>query len=66
MPRGAVSQLVHGRPGVDVTYTRITSFADGKSRTDRYFTRYTPWDDFYAYGPGVTPPAGVKVLPPKR
>jgi hypothetical protein len=66
LPRGAVSQLVHGRPGVDVTYTRITSFANGTSRTDRYFTRYTPWDDFYVYGPGVKPPAGVKVLPPKR
>ncbi|GAB4424967.1 MAG: hypothetical protein OHK0015_04460 [Chloroflexi bacterium OHK40] len=66
LPRGAVRQLVHGRPGVDVTYNRIVAFADGRTRTDRYFTRYTPWEDFYAYGPGVTPPAGVRVIAPKR
>lgn len=65
LPNGSIRQLVHGRPGADVTYNRIISFADGRSRTDTYFTRYTPWEDFFAYGPGVTPPAGVKVIPPK-
>jgi hypothetical protein len=62
----SLRQLVHGRPGVDVTYTRIITLANGSTRADRYFTQYKPWEDFYTYGPGVTPPAGVKVLPPKR
>ncbi|NTU83828.1 MAG: VanW family protein [Chloroflexales bacterium] len=65
LPDGAVRQMVHGRPGVDVTYTRIITFVDGTSRVDPYVTRYTPWEDFFVYGPGVKPPAGVKVIAPK-
>lgn len=66
LPAGAVRQLVHGRPGVDVTLTRIVTFPDGRVRRDPYVTRYTPWEDFYAYGPGVAPPRGVTILAPKR
>ena len=65
LPRNAVRQLVHGRPGADVTYTRVITFADGTSRVDPYVTRYTPWEDFYTYGAGVTPPANVRVIAPK-
>ena len=65
LANGAVVQLVHGRRGVDVTYTRIITFANGTTRVDPYFTHYTPWDDFFAYGPGVTPPAGVRVIAPR-
>ncbi len=65
LPQGAVRQMVHGRPGVDVTYTRIITLANGTSRVEPYVTRYTPWEDFFAYGPGVKPPAGVKVIAPK-
>ena len=65
LPRGAVKQLVHGRSGVDVTYTRIMTRGDGSVQRDTYFTKYTPWDDFFLYGPGVTPPAGAKVIPPR-
>lgn len=66
LPRGAVRQLVHGRGGADVTYNRIITLANGSTRTNTYFTRYTPWEDFYAYGPGVTPPAGVQVIAPRN
>lgn len=66
LPSGAVRQLVHGRPGVDVTLTRIITFPNGQVRRDPYVTRYTPWEDFFTYGPGVTPPRGVTVLAPKR
>ncbi len=65
LPPGTVRQMVHGRPGVDVTYTRIITMADGTTRVEPFHTRYTPWEDFFVYGPGVTPPAGVKVIPPK-
>jgi hypothetical protein len=64
LPKGAVRQLVHGRSGVDVNYYRIITFADGSTRRDTYYTHYTPWEDFFIYGPGVTPPSGVLVIPP--
>jgi hypothetical protein len=32
---------------------------------DNYYTHYRPWDNFYTYGSGVTPPAGVHVLDPR-
>lgn len=59
-------QLVHGRPGVDVTLRRIITFANGQTRVDPYITRYTPWEDFYLYGPGVTPPRGARVIAPRN
>lgn len=65
LPKGAVRQLVHGRSGVEVNYYRKITFADGTSRRDTYYTRYTPWEDFYLYGPGVTPPDGAVVIPPR-
>ncbi|MBX0326503.1 VanW family protein [Oscillochloris sp. ZM17-4] len=65
LPKGAVRQLVHGRSGVDVNYYRTITFADGTTRRNTYFTRYTPWEDFYIYGPGVTPPDGAKIIPPR-
>lgn len=65
MKRGAIEQLVHGRAGMDVTMYRIVTKADGKSSREKYFTRYYPWEDFYLYGPGVTPPAGVNVIAPR-
>lgn len=65
LPRGAVRQLVHGRSGVDVNYYRTITFADGSTRRDNYYTHYTPWEDFYIYGPGVTPPDGAEILPPR-
>jgi len=66
MPRGAVRQLVHGRSGVDVSYTRIITRANGTTQRNTYLTKYTPWEDFYVYGPGVTPPAGVRVIAPRN
>jgi hypothetical protein len=65
MSKGAVRQLVHGRPGVDVNYYRTITFADGTTRRDTYYTHYTPWEDFYLYGPDVTPPDGAEVIPPR-
>jgi hypothetical protein len=66
LARGQVVQLVHGRGGMDVNYIRTVKMPDGSTKHyDNWFTRYTPWDDFYLYGPGVTPPAGVKVLGPR-
>lgn len=65
MKRGAVSQLVHGRPGMDVTMFRVVTKATGQSVRERFFTKYQPWEDFYLFGPGVTPPAGVTIAPPR-
>lgn len=66
LPAGAVRQMVHGRAGVDVTYTRIISRADGSTRVEPFVTRYQPWEDFFVYGPGVKPPAGARVIAPRR
>lgn len=52
---GEVQQLVHGRGGMNVTYTRYITFPDGTTRSNTYVTNYKPWEDFYLYGPGVTP-----------
>lgn len=61
-PRGYISQLVHGRSGVDVTYHRLITWSDGTITRDTYYTSYQPWEDYYVFGPGVTPPAGVRVV----
>jgi hypothetical protein len=29
---------------------------------DTFVTHYRPWADFWTFGPGVTPPAGVDVI----
>lgn len=58
-------QLVHGRPGMDVSLVRSVVMPDGRMlRQDRFMTRYRPWADFWTYGPGVTPPAGAMVTKP--
>jgi len=62
LPAGATRQLVHGRPGMTVRYQRSVTRADGTVEKTEYRTRYQPWDDFFTYGPGVTPPAGVVVV----
>jgi hypothetical protein len=63
---GQVKQLVHGRPGMDVNYIRTVTMPDGSVKHyDNYFTHYQPWNDFYTYGPGVQPPAGVQVIDPR-
>ncbi len=62
---GAVVQMVHGRPGMDVTMYRVITKANGATARERFFTRYLPWEDFYLYGPGVTPPASATVIAPR-
>jgi VanW like protein len=63
---GARRQLVHGRPGMDVNYIRTVKMPDGSVKHyDNYYTHYQPWNDFYTYGPDVTPPAGVTVIDPR-
>jgi hypothetical protein len=63
LPAGAKRQLVHGRPGMDVNYLRTVKMPDGSIKhNDNYYTHYRPWDDFYTYGSGVTPPSGVNVI----
>jgi hypothetical protein len=64
---GQTRQLVHGRAGMDVRLTRIVTLPDGQVlRQETFNTRYKPWEDFYLYGPGVTPPAGARVIAPPR
>lgn len=65
MARGAVEQLVHGRSGMDVTMYRVVTKANGSSTREKFFTKYLPWEDFFLYGPGVTPPKGVTIAPPR-
>jgi hypothetical protein len=66
LPAGTTSQLVHGRPGMDVTYIRTVTMPDGSVKHhDSYYTRYQPWNDFYTYGAGVRPPAGAQVIDPR-
>jgi hypothetical protein len=66
LPNGAKRQLVHGRSGMDVNYIRTVKMPDGSVKHyDNWYTHYRPWDDFYTYGPGVKPPAGVNVIDPR-
>jgi hypothetical protein len=66
LPAGGKRQLVHGRPGMDVNYIRTVKMPDGTIKhADNYYTHYQPWNDFYTYGAGVTPPAGVTVIDPR-
>lgn len=65
LPRGAVSQLVHGRAGMDVSLRRIVTMPNGSVRSnENVATHYDAWADFYTYGPGVTPPRGVVISAP--
>lgn len=64
LKRGQVRQMVHGRPGMDVAMGRVVTAANGRVlHNDNLPSKYKPWEDFYSYGPGVTPPAGVTVIP---
>lgn len=64
LKRGAVLQLVHGRPGMNVAMKRVVTGANGKViHNDNLPSRYLPWEDFYTYGPGVNPPKGVHIVP---
>lgn len=66
LKRGEVIQLVHGRPGMDVAMRRVVTAANGKViYDDNLPSSYKPWEDYFIYGPGVTPPKGVNILPPK-
>lgn len=63
---GQVKQLVHGRAGMDVSLIRTVTMPDGSVKhLDNFFTHYQPWNDFYTYGAGVQPPAGVNVIDPR-
>jgi vancomycin resistance protein YoaR len=67
MKRGEVKQLVHGRPGMDVQMRRVVTGANGVVvHNDNLPSLYRAWEDFYVYGPGVTPPKGVTIVPPKK
>ncbi len=66
MAAGAAKQLVHGRSGMDVTYIRTVTMPDGSVKhNDTFYTHYQPWNNFYTYGAGVQPPAGVTVIDPR-
>jgi hypothetical protein len=66
LPTGAKRQMVHGRSGMDVNLLRKVMMPDGSIlHDDNWYTHYQPWDDFYTYGPGVTPPSGAHVIDPR-
>jgi hypothetical protein len=66
LPNGRTTQLVHGRPGMDVSLLRTVTMPDGSVKhNDTFFTRYRPWNDFYTYGAGVSPPASAQVIDPR-
>lgn len=60
--KGSTRQLVTGRGGMNVSYMRKVFAADGSLlHDDTYLTTYAPWYDYVLYGPGVVPPAGVRL-----
>jgi hypothetical protein len=64
LKRGQTTQLVHGRPGMDVAMRRVVTAANGTVlHNDNLPSKYKAWEDFFLYGPGVTPPKGVNVIP---
>ena len=64
LKKGQTRQLVHGRPGMDVAMRRVVTVADGTVlHNDDLPSKYKPWEDFFLYGPGVTPPKGVTIIP---
>jgi hypothetical protein len=59
---GTTRQLVVGRGGMNVSYMRKVVAADGRLlHDDTFLTTYAPWYDYVLYGPGVVPPAGVRL-----
>jgi hypothetical protein len=62
MKHGATRQLVIGRGGMKVSYVRTVNRADGSElHKDNFLTSYAPWYNYVVYGPGVVPPAGVRL-----
>lgn len=62
MKYGSTHQLVVGRGGMKVSYVRTVTRADGSQlHNDNFLTTYAPWYNFVMYGPGVVPPAGVRL-----
>ena len=63
LAKGEIRHFVHGRPGFEVEMQRIIRDASGKVvRTDNLPSKYKPWEDFFLYGTGVTPPKGVNLV----
>ncbi len=64
LPGGGTRQIVHGRPGSDIAMQRIVTTANGSIlHHDNLPSHYSPWADFFLYGPGVTVPYGVNRVP---
>lgn len=64
LKKGQVRQIVHGRPGMDVAMRRVVTAANGTVlHNDNLPSKYKAWEDFFLYGPGVTPPRGVNIIP---
>ncbi len=62
MKRGSTRQLVVGRGGMKVSYVRTVNDANGNLlHDDNFLTSYAPWYNYVLYGPGVVPPAGVRL-----
>lgn len=59
---GSTRQLVVGRGGMKVSYVRTVHDANGNLlHNDDFRTSYAPWYNYVVYGPGVLPPAGVRL-----
>ncbi len=56
LPPGAIKQTDTKRGGMDVRIGRVVRQNGQVLYRDTFLSRYQPWPDIYALGPGATPP----------
>lgn len=56
LAQGVIKQVDWATNGLDVTVKRIVRTEDGKERTDKFISRYRPWQAVFLYGPGTALP----------
>ena len=61
LPPGTIKQTDTKRGGMDVQIGRIIRERGQTVRSDTFKSRYQPWPDIFALGPGATPPPPTSV-----
>jgi vancomycin resistance protein YoaR len=53
---GVMKQVDWAKSGMDVAVKRIITYGDGRTKQDKFVSKYRPWQAVYLYGPGTPLP----------
>lgn len=56
LPAGVIKQVDWAKSGMEVVVKRTIKYGDGRTKQDRFLSKYRPWQAVYLYGPGTSLP----------